>query len=40
MVKEEARAGAEADITSYGTPLALVTSFNYFERVLLVAEND
>ena len=40
LAEEEERTGAETEITEYGIPLALVTSFNYLGRVLLVAHND
>ena len=32
--------GAEAAITAYGIPLALITSFKYLGRILLVAADE
>ena len=40
LAEEEARPGAETEITAYRTPLAPVTSFKYLGRVLLAADND
>ena len=37
LAEEEARAGKEMAITSYGIPLAPVTSFKYLGRVLSAA---
>ena len=40
LAEEEARSGKELEITDYGIPLALVTSFRYLPRFLSEAEND
>ena len=40
LSEEEAQAGAKADFIAYGTPLALLTSFRYLERVLLADEDN
>ena len=36
--EEESRVGAETALKAYGTPLALVTSFNYLGRILTAAD--
>ena len=40
LAEEEAQASTELDITVYGTPLILFTSFKYIGRVLSVADDD
>ena len=40
LAEEEARAGAEAAIIFYGIPLAPITPFKYFRRVISVADKD
>ena len=40
LKEEKARQGIERAITSYGSPLAQVTSFKYLGRVLAAEDND
>ena len=40
LSEEEAREGADAEITAYGIPIAPVTYFNYIKIVLAAADND
>ena len=40
MAEDDTREGYETAITSYGIPLALVTSFKYLGIVLYVADNN
>ena len=40
LAEEEAQAGDEASITSYGIPISPVTSFRYLVRILLVADKN
>ena len=40
LEEEEARPSTERAITAYGILLALVTSFKYLGRLLLVADNN
>ena len=40
LVEEEVREGKERDITAYGIPLALVTSFKYLGSVLSTSDDN
>ena len=40
LAEKEEQAGSEVAFTSYGIPLAPVTSLRYLGKVLLAAEND
>ena len=40
LAEEEARAGAETAFTTYGIPLAPITSFKYLGQIIMAADDD